>query len=176
MQIVRIALSGALIGWVATALAADPAAPPPSAPAPAAPPAAAPPAAAPPADPARVVEYRKTAMEAAGKHMKATNLVLSGAVPRPQDLQGHATALHDLGVGFVDLFPAGTEHGKHKTEAKAEIWSKADLFKAAAATYSTETQKLVEVSKSGDLAAFKAQYEAVGKSCKGCHDGFRAKD
>ena len=170
MQIVRIALSGALVGWVAIALAADPPAPAP------APPAAPPPPAAAPADPARLIEYRKTLMEAAGKHMKATNLVLSGAVPRPQDLQGHAEALHHLSVGFAEMFPAGTEPGKQKTEAKSEIWSKADAFKAAAAAYESETGKLVDVSKTGDLAAFKAQFDAVGKSCKTCHDGFRAKD
>jgi cytochrome c556 len=37
------------------------------------------------------------------------------------------------------------------------------------------TAKLVDVSKSGDFNARKAQFGEVAKSCKGCHEQFRIK-
>lgn len=167
-----LALALAVIALSTPVIAAEPSAPP-AAPAPA----AAPPAAAPTsADPAKVVAYRQLQMEAAGKHMKATTMILKGEVARPGDLPGHAAALHATAVGLADLFPAGTDSAKVKTEAKAEIWSQPDKFKQAAAAFELETQKLVDVSKSGDTAAYQQQFGAVGKSCGACHDGFRVKD
>jgi cytochrome c556 len=62
-----------------------------------------------------------------------------------------------------------------KTRALAEIWStypdivkKSDTWKAAVSKLS--------VSAGKGLDALRADIGAVGKSCKGCHDDFRAKD
>jgi cytochrome c556 len=142
------------------------------------PPAASPPVAvsAPAPDPAKIVAYRQSIMGAAGKRMKAASMVVKGDIPRPQDLPAHAAALHDLGVGLTDLFPPGTDPSKVKTEAKPEVWSDFEKFKAAAQAYETESQKLVDISKTNDLAAYQQQFGVVGKACGSCHDGFRVKD
>ena len=47
-------------------------------------------------------------------------------------------------------------------------------FKTAADTMVTEIGKLDAAAKSGNLDAIKAAMGATGKSCKACHDDFRA--
>ena len=43
-----------------------------------------------------------------------------------------------------------------------------------AIAFATEANKLQEVAANGDKAALAAQFSEVGKSCKACHDDFRA--
>lgn len=71
-----------------------------------------------------------------------------------------------------EYFVPGSEKAKG-SESKAEVWSKAAEFKDAADKFQTETAKLAVVAKGGDEAAMKAQFGAVGKSCKACHESFK---
>ena len=61
------------------------------------------------------------------------------------------------------------------TDAKPEIWSEPDKFKAAYDKAGQEIAKLAQAAKSGDEKAMKAAAGEVGKACKACHDDFRAK-
>ena len=61
------------------------------------------------------------------------------------------------------------------TDAKPEVWSQTDKFKAAYDKAGQEIGKLAQAAKSGDEKAMKAAAGEVGKACKGCHDDFRAK-
>lgn len=127
-------------------------------------------------EPGVVVEYRETLMEGMAKHMKMSGMVVKGAIDRKADLVGHARALHAASQSIPDLFPEGTGPDAIKSESKPEIWTDRDGFLAANTTYAEATAKLVEVAESGDFDAFKAQFGQVGKSCGGCHDGYRVDD
>lgn len=61
------------------------------------------------------------------------------------------------------------------TDAKADIWSQPDKFKAAFDKNGEEVGKLAAAARSGDEKAMKAAAGEVGKACKACHDDFRAK-
>jgi len=75
------------------------------------------------------------------------------------------------------MWPQGTDNTgpmKGKTRAKPEAWTtwpeigkKSDDLKAAAATLA---------SNASSLDGIKANIGAVGKTCKACHEDFRAKD
>ncbi len=162
------------------AVSADPAPTTPAAPpvAPAAPAvtSASPPAAAAVTAPEKAVAYRQAEMSLIGKHMKATRMILSGEVARPQDLVRHAEGIHAGSMDLAALFPDGTGPAKTKTEAKAEIWSKHADFEVAVKNFQDASAKLVEVAKTGDLVATKAQLDKVGETCGGCHDTFKIKD
>lgn len=166
----------ALFAVAAVAVAAPAFSKPPKAPP--TPVAAPPPVVAPVAAPGpeKIIKYRELVMEGVAKHMGAMGLVVKGEVDRKQDLVAHAEALAALAPTIPALFPAGTGPEAGKTEAKPEVWTKWAEFEAANVTFVTESQKLVEVAKGGDFEAFKVQYGAVGKSCGGCHDGFRVDD
>lgn len=124
--------------------------------------------------PAAVAKYRQTLMEAAGRHMKASSMIVKGEVSRKEDLVGHATALHEIAKGLPALFPEGSgPGGDYETDAKPEVWSRPEDFAAACKTFEEQTAKLVEVAQSGDTEAFKTQFGNVGQSCGDCHDVFR---
>jgi cytochrome c556 len=129
-------------------------------------------------DPTKVLEYRHAVMSSLGNHMKASSMVVKGEVARSDDLVSHATALYESSRFLTQLFPKGSgpEALGDKTEAKAEIWSDWDGFVAKNKVFQDESQKLLEVAKSGDLDAFKAQFGNVGKSCGGCHDDYRVEE
>ncbi|MFL5303414.1 MAG: c-type cytochrome [Anaeromyxobacteraceae bacterium] len=61
------------------------------------------------------------------------------------------------------------------TDAKPEIWSQHDKFKAAAERTTQQIAGLAQAARTGDEKAMRAAAGEVGKSCKGCHDDFRAK-
>jgi cytochrome c556 len=63
-----------------------------------------------------------------------------------------------------------------KSAALPAVWDKAGEFKQAHERLETETAKLVQVAKTGDEGAVKAQLGAVGKACGGCHESFRQKN
>jgi cytochrome c556 len=70
------------------------------------------------------------------------------------------------------LFPPGTgQDVVPTTRAKPEIWSNRTQFDANVAALATETEKLGDIAKSGDIEAYKTQYAAVGKACTSCHGG-----
>ena len=70
-------------------------------------------------------------------------------------------------------FGEGTDKGMPQ-RAKPEVWKEAAKFKTAADTMVTEVAKLDAAAKAGNLDAIKAAMGGVGKSCKACHDDFRA--
>ncbi len=78
------------------------------------------------------------------------------------------------GYGVERGFAAGSEMGT--TRAKPEIWDNMDDFKMKLAAFREEATKLNAVAASGDEAAMKAQFGAVGKTCKACHDEYKSKD
>ncbi|MDB5476805.1 MAG: cytochrome [Phenylobacterium sp.] len=61
-----------------------------------------------------------------------------------------------------------------KTEAKAEAFTDAAGFAAAADKFKTEAAKLDALAQAGDIDGVKGQVRAVGGACKGCHDKYRA--
>jgi len=70
------------------------------------------------------------------------------------------------------LFPPGTGRDAGlKTRAKPEIWSERAEFEANAAKLATETEKLGDIAKGGDIEAVKAQVAVVGQACAACHGG-----
>lgn len=70
------------------------------------------------------------------------------------------------------LFPPGSDVGD--TKAKASIWSNMDDFKTKGAAFNAESAKLVLLAATGDAAAVKKQFAAVGGTCKACHDSYKA--
>ena len=87
-----------------------------------------------------------------------------------------AKEVNDASVNQEQWFPAGTGPDAGKTEALAEIWSKPAEFKAAMKLFSDSAPKLYAAANGGDVAAIKTAFGDVGKSCKNCHENFRAKE
>jgi cytochrome c556 len=73
-------------------------------------------------------------------------------------------------------FPAGSGPEAGKTQALADIWAKPADFQAAMKLFSDAAPKLQTAADSGDVAAIKTAFGDVGKTCKNCHEKFRAEE
>ncbi len=124
------------------------------------------------ADAAGAIKYRQSVMKAVGGHMGAMNAILKGLVPHTDDLAGHAHAMAELSKISSKVFPKGS--GAGKTRTKAEVWDRPDDFTKAVAAFQAAAADLAKTATSNPKAAG-SKFQALGKSCKGCHDTFRAK-
>jgi cytochrome c556 len=123
------------------------------------------------------IAARQAHFKQIGKAAKATYEALNSPTPDVAAIQGYARTIDQLAPQVPSWFPAGSgpESGV-KTQAKPDIWTHPADFKAAAAGFAGEARKFDVVAASGDLGAIRAEYGALGKTCKTCHDQFRQKD
>jgi cytochrome c556 len=124
------------------------------------------------------VDARRTLMKDNIAKMKAMGAVVEAKSGDLAAMQQLALGLQSNAEKMVDLFPKGSSMTDlpSKTNAKPEIWENFNDFKSIAATFATESGKLADAAKSGDMSAFAAQYDVVGeKGCGGCHTKYRMK-
>ena len=95
------------------------------------------------------------------------------------DMAAIKTAAKIVGEAAADQakwFPAGTGPETGKTQALPEIWTKPEEFKAAMKKFTDAAPKLTAAADAGNADAVKAAFGDVGKTCKNCHEQFRAKE
>lgn len=85
-------------------------------------------------------------------------------------------AIANSGLGA--LYAPGTETGKgwHDTTVKPELFKDAKRAGEVAGAFNKEANELAKVALGGDVAAVKDQLGKLQRTCKACHDDFRAKD
>jgi len=121
-----------------------------------------------------MVKQRQAAMTLLGKYWGPMAGMMQGRVPYDvKVIQRNAGFLDNISRMPWDGFAESTKDVK--SAALPAIWSDSAKFAEAADRLQNEASKLYAVSRSGDEAAVKAQLGAVGKSCGGCHEGFRQK-
>ena len=123
--------------------------------------------------PAEIVKQRQDLMDQwYPKFLKSFAEVARGQSTDIAGVPAKAKEAATLVRTIPSLFPAGTGHDVvPTTRAKPEIWSNRTQFEANVAALATETEKLGDIAKSGDIEAYKTQYAAVGKACTSCHGG-----
>ena len=72
------------------------------------------------------------------------------------------------------VFPAGS--GEGKTEALAAIWDEPAEFKIAMDRYVNAAAGMADAVASQDMGQVGPAIQALGKSCKGCHDDYKSDD
>jgi len=125
--------------------------------------------------PAEIVKMRHDHMkDDIGASFKAIIDQLKTGMPDKKIVGDAAAKMAAMSRELPKWFPKGSgpESGV-KTLAKAEIWTTPDDFKAAADKLTVETDKLVQVAATGDVAALADQVKATGGACQGCHKPFR---
>ena len=119
------------------------------------------------------VAYRKATMSAVGAHMKSMGAIVKGKVAHKDDIKAHARAMNDLSGIAAHIFPKGS--GMGETKAKSAIWENPGDFKKALAAFQKASANMVMAADSGDSKAIGGALGGLGKSCKGCHSGFKSK-
>lgn len=116
----------------------------------------------------RIANFRKI-----GKAFKRIRDELRAQDPSAPVVQESAAQIASLGSQIVSWFPAGTDEGK--THAATAVWTKRPTFEQAQKSFYAEAQKMCQVAQTGDKSKLAAQYRALGKACKNCHESFRGK-
>lgn len=124
--------------------------------------------------PEDAIKYRQSAFTVMGNHVGRIGAMAQGKAPFDAKA---ATESADIVATLAKLpftaFGPGTDKGLPQ-RAKPEVWSDAAKFKTAADNMMVEVGKLDAAAKSGSLDAIKLAMGGLGKSCKACHDDFRA--
>ncbi|NQV65885.1 MAG: cytochrome c [SAR86 cluster bacterium] len=134
------------------------------------------------------IAYREAVMKVVGGHMKAMGTILKGQV-HTADLAYHANSMRDVSLLVPQIFPAGS--GEGKTAALAAIWDEPVEFKLAMDLYVKAAAAMADAVAGPKVAGAVASpamadvnmmarvgpaIQALGKSCKGCHDDYKSDD
>jgi cytochrome c556 len=117
------------------------------------------------------IKYRKAVMKVVGGHMAGMGTILRNGV-HPDDLAFHARGMANVAALVPNVFPAGS--GEGKTEALPAIWEDEAAFKVAMDKFVTAANATGAAADTGDNQAIAATLKALGGSCKGCHDDYKA--
>ena len=124
-----------------------------------------------------VIESRQSALRDIGEAFKGIMDELKKSTPALASLREHAQVIDTLSKHQHKWFPEGTgQDADVINAAKNEIWERPAEFKAGQTAMSAEAAKLATVTAGTDLAAIKKQAQALGRTCKSCHDDFREED
>ena len=118
------------------------------------------------------ITARKDNRKAAGAQMRAIKAVIDKGGP-VAEIQPMVAKLKESQAVHLTLYPAGSDKGE--TKVQAVIWSDWAGFQAANKATDDAIAALAVAVGSGDLKAVTDAYGAVGKTCGGCHEKFRAK-
>jgi cytochrome c556 len=127
--------------------------------------------------PEQLIKWRQSAFQVIAWNSSRIKASLDNGYNKDQVVKS-ATAIAALAnSGLGALFAPGTESGKgwHDTSARPELFANPARVGELNADFAKEAGELVRVASSGaDAAAVKDQFGKLQKSCKSCHDDFRA--
>ena len=118
--------------------------------------------------PQQIVAARQASLHKSGAAMGN----MRAAIERGADVSNQAYAARGVArwaQALPSLFPESTA-SVTPSRARPEIWTNKADFNAKAAAYAAAAARLAEIAASGDKAAFAAQFQATGATCKACHD------
>ena len=124
----------------------------------------------------KLMNDRHENMESIGDATKAAGRTLKSPAPDLAVIRSTAATYTKLAPQVASWFPPGTGPDVGKTDALPAIWEKPQDFQQKARDFQGAVKAFDAAAKSGDMPAINKAFGDVGKSCKACHDPYRAKD
>jgi cytochrome c556 len=123
----------------------------------------------------KIFHERHEGMEEIGKSTKAVSQALKADTPDLEVIRKSAATINDLAAKSGTWFPAGTgQDVLPKTRALPPIWQKPEDFAAKDRDFEASARAFNAAAVSGDMSAIRSSFDTLGKSCKACHDTYRA--
>lgn len=128
--------------------------------------------------PETLIKSRQSAFQLVAWHSGRIKASLDGTYNKEEVQRAAATIAAIANSGLVSLFAPGTEQGKgwHDTTAKPELFKDSKRVGELSADFAKQATELSKIAAGGDVALVKAQFANLNKTCKACHDDFRARD
>lgn len=89
-------------------------------------------------------------------------------------MEKNGMRLEQLSLMIGDYLALDTRKYKLETEALDKVWVDTEELAGKIEALTKAAQNLQLAAKAGDESKFRPAIGAVGKSCKGCHDSFKA--
>jgi cytochrome c556 len=121
-----------------------------------------------------IMKARHDHMEQLGDAAKNVGRMLQSGSNDVAVVRQSAATMKSLAPKLASWFPAGTGEDVGNPRAKAEIWQKQEDFALKAHDFEQAANDFSDAAQSGDMTRIKAAFGGVGKSCKACHDLYRA--
>ncbi len=127
--------------------------------------------------PEQLIKWRQSAFQVIAWNNGRIKGNVEGNYNKEEVVKAANTIAAIANSGLGSLFAPGSDKGKgwHDTSTKPEAFSD-KRFGELAGNFVKEANELAKVANNGDQAAVKAQFGALGKTCKACHDDFKTKD
>jgi cytochrome c556 len=123
------------------------------------------------ADGAVEVQYRQAVMKSIGGHMASMGTILKNQV-HMEDLVMHARGLAGLADIAPEVFPEGSD--TEKSKALPAVWENPEAFSKALGRLNDAAEGMATAAATEDMSEIGPAIQALGGSCKGCHDDFKA--
>ncbi len=124
----------------------------------------------------KLMHDRHENMEKVGKATGQASRTLKTDNPDLKVLRSSAAIYSRFAPKVASWFPQGTGPEAGKTHAKPAIWQNQADFTQKSREFAAAAKAFDKATKRGDLTAIRTSFASVGKSCKSCHDPYRAKD
>lgn len=125
-------------------------------------------------DATKVMKERHDGMKEIGRNGKAINRELTGSSPDLGVVRAGAQEIGTLSRKASDWFPAGTGPEVGKTGAKPAIWQNPQDFAVKLHNFQVAAAAFNAAASSSDVTRIKAGFSDLERTCKGCHDTYRA--
>ena len=121
------------------------------------------------------IKYRQSAFFVMGQHFGRIGAMANDKAPfDAKAAQDNAVIVATLAHLPWVAFGPGTDKGA-KTKAKPTIWTEQVKFQELADDRKKATTELAAAARTNNLDNLKGAFGDAAKSCKACHDNYRAK-
>jgi cytochrome c556 len=128
--------------------------------------------------PEAFIKARQSAFQLVGWNAGRIKASLDGAYNKDEVQRAAATIAAIANTNLVALFPPGSEQGKgwRDTTVKPELFKDPRHAADLNAEFTRQANELAKVAAAGEATQVKEQFAKLNRTCKACHDDFRAKD
>ena len=128
--------------------------------------------------PEQLIKWRQSAYQVIAWNTGRVKANVEGKYNKDEVIKAANTIAALANSGLGSLFAPGTEAGKgwHDTSAKPELFKDGARVGELAGNFTREANELAKVAAVGDVATVKDQLGKLQRTCKACHDDFKAKD
>jgi cytochrome c556 len=124
----------------------------------------------------KLIQYRQAIYKVMSGNFGPVAAMATGKAPfDAKDLATRAERVAYLAQMLDEAYPDDSQRGA-PTRAKAQIWENRAEFDKLLDDMQMKTSELAKVARTGDEARIRTAVGEAGRSCKACHDEYRAEE